>query len=339
MQTQQELKNRFDEDIDHIVKDLIDGYGLRHEEEVGNLSEPLLRWIDFVTRYIAPRPRKIFASNKFPKTLSTEAEEALRHLKKLIESGSDINPYQSKGLILHNDTSANKRQKRTDLLWADWGIYHLHLTTAPIASGKYFSERTTKWLLFCIIGDDFLGLIDIRDHSEPELFSNPDLIKTVVESWPEIMERYRINGVLSASTTLTATEIATLRKGGVSSFVTIGDNQVYMGPGMGVTTASTPIRVTMAIVNIRRYLRELARIVHNPTSQFKTESAKSGITNPEYSISLTPQGLAVYEKHQDKAFIFPRGARLGGGKSFLAELHDLIAPEWAIDFVTKKSSA
>ena len=159
----------------------------------------------------------------------------------------------------------------------------------------------------------------------------------MTESWPEIMNRYLINGVLTANTPATATEIATLRKGGVSSFVTI-DNQVYIGPGMGVTTASTPTRVSMAMINIRRYTRELAKIVYDPTNQFKTESATSGIADPEYSICLTPQGLAVYEKHENKAFVFPRRSHVGG-KSFLAELHDLIAPEWAVDFVVKKSNA
>jgi len=336
MQTLQELKNRFHGDIDRIVMNLIDEYGLRFEEEVENLSEPLLRWLDFVTRYIAPHPRKIFASNKFPKKLSVEAEKSLHHLEKLIQSGADLNPYQSKGLILHNDTSANKRQQRTDLLWADWGIHHLHLTTELIETGKYFSDRS-KWVLFCIVGDDFLGLIDIREHSESEIFSNPDLIKTVAESWPEIMDRYRINGVLATSAVPTATEIATLQKGGVASFVRIG-NQVYMGPGMGVTSASTPTRVSMAMISISKYIRELAKIVNDQTSQFKIESAKSGITDPEYSIGLTPQGLAVYEKHENKAFVFPRGSSVGG-KSFLAELHDQIAPEWTINYITKKSHA
>ena len=122
MQTQQELENQFHKDIDRIVKDLINNYELKYEEEVANLSEPLLRWQDFFTRYIPPRPRQIFASNKFPKNLSAEADSALHHLERLIQNGANINPYQSKGLMMHNDTSANKRQQRTDLLWADWGI-------------------------------------------------------------------------------------------------------------------------------------------------------------------------------------------------------------------------
>jgi hypothetical protein len=334
MQTQDELVERFQCDINRIVTDFIDNYALRYEEEVANLSDPLLRWFDFVIRYILPSPRKIFASNKFPKKLNANVESALRNIEKLIQNGDDINPYQSKGLTLHNDTSANKRQRRTDFLWADWGIHHLHLTNAPISAGSYFSDRS-NWLLFCLVGSDFVCFIDIRNHGESDLFSDPDLIKTLAESWPEIMERYRIKGVLASPAPHTAPQIPTLRKGGVSSFVTIGSH-VYMGPGMGVTSASTPTRVSMAMMNAKRYIRELAKIVFDPASQFKKESAASGVTDPEYGIALTKEGLAVHEKKENKAFVLPRGTG-AGGKSFLAELHDLIAPVWAIDFVLNKS--
>jgi len=334
MQSETELTSTFKSDIEEIVKGFIDDYGLKYDEEVSNLSEPLLRWLDFVSRYIPSVPRQVFFSKKFPKTLTPDVEIAFKYLKHMIETGVDINPYQSKGLILDNDTSEEKRQKRTDLLWADWGIHHLHLTSTPIRAGEYFSARSNL-LLFCVIGGDFACLIDIRDHGKSNLFSDQELIKAVADTWPEIMERYRLKGVLAPETHLNSSEVATLRKGGVSSFVTIG-NQVYMGPGMGITAASTSSRVSMAIVRIRKYVIELAKIVADPTSQFKTESAASGIEYPDYCIALTPRGLAVYEKHESKAFLLPRLTN-PGIRSFVAELHDLVAPEWAVKYVVAKS--
>lgn len=333
MQTQDELRDRFQCDVDRIARDFIDAYTLKHEEEVANLSDPLLRWFDFVMRYIPLSPRKILLSNKFPKELNPDVESALRNIARLIKNGDDINPYQSKGLILHNDPSANKRQQRTDFLWADWGIHHFHLTNAPMSAGSYFSVRS-DWLLFCLVGSDFVCFIDVRNHGESDLFSDPDLIKTIAESWPEIIERYRINGVLELHVPHTASEIATFRKGGVSSFVTVGSH-VYMAPGMGVTTASTPTRVSIAMMNVKRYIPELAKIVFNPASQFKKESATAGVTDPEYGIAVTIQGLVVHEKNENKAFVLPRGMS-SGNKSFLAELNDLIAPVWAIDFIFNK---
>lgn len=215
MQTEKQLEVRFHSDIHKIATNLIQEYGLRYKGEADYLSEPLLRWQDFVFRYIASKPRAIVESNKFPMALDAETQKNLEHLKFLIINGTYLNPYQSKGLILHNDTSLKKRQLRTDLLWADWGIHHLHLSPKPTTVTKYFSDRS-KWLLFCIVGDDFIGLIDIMNHDDPELYSNPDLMRTVSESWPRIMGKYRMNSILPASATPSATEIAMLRKIGVS---------------------------------------------------------------------------------------------------------------------------
>lgn len=334
MQSLDDLENRFYDDIGRIVSDFIKIYELQHKEEIAELSDPLLRWLDFVLRYIPSRPREIVFSNRFPKILNADAQSSLESFQRIIEAGGNLNPYQSKGLTLHNDTSAAKRQQRTDLLWADWGIHHFHLTAAPIPAGSYFSNRSS-WLLFCLVGEEFVGLIDIRDHGESNLFSDPKLITTVVESWPEIMERYRLKDLSASRAPLTTTDLANLRKGGVSSFATI-NNQMYIGPGMGVTSASTPTRVTMAMMKVRRYVRELAKVVHDPTSEFRKETAAAGISDPQYGITLTRNALAVHEEKENKAFLFPRAVSIER-KSFLAELHDLVAPAWAIKFTVDRA--
>ena len=333
MQTQRELRDRFNADADSIATDLISEYGLKFEEDIAELSEPLLRWLDFTTRYISPIPRTVFRSNKFSKVHPSEVKAALDLVEHRLTSGQDVNPYQSKGLILFNDTSAAKRQQRTDLLWADWGIHHLHLTASPILAGDYFSPRS-DWLLFCFVGHDFVGFIDIRHHSETDVFSDPSLIKVVSDTWPELMERFKIKGVQAASgINPSAREVSSLRRGGVTSLVEI-DNQLYMGPGMGVTTASTPTRVSLASIKIRSYIRDLAKVVLDPSGQFLSELQASEVPNPQFTLALTPNGMAVYEQSSCKAFLLPRRANIGE-QSFVSELHDLLAPKWAVDFVVQ----
>lgn len=332
MQTEQELISTFIDNADQISQDFISSYELKHTGEIGNLSDPLLRWLDFVHRYIPPTPRQVFFSNKFPKDGNATYSVALQQLVCKMAAGGNINPYQSKGLILHNDVSGTKRQLRTDLLWADWDIHHLHLTENPISPNSYFSERS-QWLLFCIVGNDSIGLIDVRDHDDQELFSDPDLIKTVESSWPEFLKKFRINGIVAPEKYLKPDEISSLRKGGVSSLLTI-DNQVYMAPGMGVTSASTPLRVTLAMDRLRSHLSELARIVFGENNQFKSESRSSGIHDPRYSLAMTAQGLVVHEINENKVFVLPRGTG-----TFLAELHDTLAPMWATKFISENHSA
>lgn len=273
-------------------------------------------------------------SSAFPKLLASEVDTSLKYLESLFSSGEDVNPYQSKGLILYNDTSGVKRQQRTDLLWADWGIHHLHLPITTVAAGSYFTSRS-EWLLFCLIGSDFVSFIDIRHHSDKDLFADIDLLSLIADSWPEFMEHYRVKGVQSSRDLIASAELTSLRRSGVSSFVNI-NGQLYMGPGMGVTSASTPARVTLAFNNIRRYVDELAKIVFDHSGQFKIDAVDSGLSDPEYSLALTPQGLAVYENMMNKAFVLPRSGN-ANDQNFLTELHDLLVPAWVVKFLVSKA--
>jgi hypothetical protein len=321
------LFDRFVSDIDNIASDFINCFGLKHTSEVSNLSEPLIRWLDFRLRYIDPKPRRVLLSNKFPMQMSDTTKKAFIHIIDQIQHGEDVNPYQGKGLILHHDTSGEKRQNRTDLLWADWGIIHFHLTDKGIPSNQFFSDRS-EWLMFAITGTDFVAIIDIRHHKEENLFSNPELIKIIYETWPELMERFELKGIMAPKQTLLSEEHAKLRKGGVSSCVKIGD-KVFMGPGMGVTTASTPLRVTFVMDNIRKYAMQFARVVCEPNNEFQSEILNDAKKDINFQLCITPKGMAIYESHQDKAWLLPR--RFPDSEfNYLVELNELLAPEWAV---------
>lgn len=319
--------NNFISDLDEIANNFIDIFGLKHTSEVDNLSEPLLRWIDFRLRYVDPKPRQAYYSNRFPKQLNENTEKSLQNIIQMIQNGEDINPYQGKGLILHHDTSGNKKQKRTDLLWADWGIIHLHLCDTAIPSGQYFSDRS-RWLLFALVGADFFAAIDIRDHNEENLFENKELIEIVAESWPDLLKPYEMKRVVAPNVTLPSQDLQKLRKAGISGVITIGD-KIYMGPGMGVTTAATSTRVSMAMNNVRRYAKEFARVVGACDSEFQLEAQSGRIDQPNFNLCITPRGMAVYEEQLDKAWLLPKKAT-NSAFNYIADLNDLVAPDWAV---------
>jgi len=325
------VMNNFIADLDDIANNFIEIFGLKHTAEIGNLSEPLLRWLDFRLRYIDSRPREVYLSNQFPKKLTKGAEKSFQHILQKVQDGEDINPYQGRGLILHHDTSGKKKQNRTDLLWADWGIIHLHLCDKPIPSGHYFSERS-KWLLFALVGADFFAVIDIRDHNEEDLFANQELIEIVGETWPELLEPYELKRVIAPTDSLSSEDRKRLRKSGVSGFLAIGE-KVYMGPGMGVSRASTSTRVSLAMTNVRTYAKEFARVVSAFDSEFQLDARSEKINNPKFNLCITPRGIAVYEAHLDKAWLLPRKVP-NSGFNYIADLNDLVAPEWAVKRLT-----
>jgi hypothetical protein len=335
MQSQRDLEDQFTSDAQKIASDLVEEYDLTFEEDVPTLSDPLLRWLDFAARYISPRPRTIVTSRAFPKALDPEVEKALRIIETKIRNGKDINPFQSKGLVLHNDTSGRKRQSRTDLLWAEWGIHHLHLSAEAIPPSSYFSLRSS-WLLFCIVEDDAVGFVDVRGHSDTNLFSDRSLLELVARSWPHFMDRFKLNGALAANGSTDANDLAKLRESGISTVVEL-DGHVYMPPGMGVTTASTSARVTSSLVKVKHRLREVANLVERADSQFKLEAAAAGLQEPKFSLIISAKGLAVFETVRQVAYPFPRKDSSGDTRP-LAELHDLLVPDWALKHLLRDPS-
>lgn len=335
--TEKPLVQKFKENIDSIASDFIGAFGLKHGSDVPHLSGPLLRWLDFRLRYVDPIPRKILISNKFPKQISEDISPALENLKSKILAGEDINPYQGKGLVQHHDTSGEKRQNRTDLLWADWGILHFHITNSPISNESYFSDRS-KWLLFCYLHGEYCFFIDIRRHDEEDLFSNPELIEILIRNWPDVMERFRLKGILSPDSKdlPSAKEIDALRRGGVSTFVLV-DGGVYVGPGRGVTSASTPGIVTQAMIEVTRRIKFLAERVEDPSEMYLSKMAELEITNPSFQLIITPRGMAVYESKSTIAFLPPERTQTQPTYPF-TELADLVASPWAVNAVfTKKT--
>ncbi|MBR7792162.1 hypothetical protein KDM87_06085 [Undibacterium sp. FT147W] len=323
------LENRFQQDLNDVATELVGLFSLRHAREVAHLDNPLLRWLDFRLRYVDPIPRKVVYSDKFPKRLPVSARKALKNLERLICQGKDINCYQGKGLIKHHDVSGAKRQFRTDFLWADWNILHFHLSDEPIPRGEFFSQPA-DWILFCIVGGDAVAFVDVLPHPKGDGFADPDLLHTVARSWPRYFDQFRVKGI-HADTPLSAQRIHQARKGGVAQFFSIGKS-AYIGPGMGITSASTALKTTLALDRARDHVRSLAELVCLEGSQFQSETLASSVQNPEFSLCMTIQGLAVFEAVSSRAFLLPT-SRPEIPLSFLTELRELLMPDWVLHFI------
>lgn len=321
-----ELEVEFLSNIDSISIALIEAFSLKFKQEIPSLSDPLMRWLDFRLRYVDPQPRHVVLSNKFPKRdLPQNTKAAFRKICKLIKCGGDINPYQGRGLILRNDFSGERCDSRTDLLWADWGIHHFHLSSEPIPSDQYFS-RSADFLAFCLVGGNLVAFIDVLRHPSKEGFSNPSLIQTVASNWPEYMAQFKLNGVSSSREPVQA-EIHALRSSGVSPILNIKDT-AYMAPGMGLTSAVTPTKVTLAADRVRGFARDLAKAVCDPGGSFHTGEIMKLEVPPVFSLAPTAHGLVVYESNTKQAFRLPEAAPYKAPTPMEA-FHDLVLPTWA----------
>lgn len=219
-------------EIEEIAQKAIEAFELSYDKTAhSNLHDPLLRWCDFFLRYIAPEKRIIKKSDRFPVNISDDAKVGLKRIEDLFTVGGDVNPYQSKTLTLFNDTSGKKEKKRTDALWADWGIHHLHLPLNPVDPAEKYSDRS-EWVLFLKVYNDAVLFIDIKHHDqgiEPNLFSQRSLLETFIRNWPKQAELYEIKGALRLANNkpITDAEVANMRNNGINMPFEMGGKFMY----------------------------------------------------------------------------------------------------------------
>ena len=179
----------FQDDLDEIATDLVAAFALVYSEDgPEGMKEPLLRWLDYRSRYVEPRPRAVLESNDFRSRVPPGARPGLQAFVAAAEAGQDVNAFLTAG-VKKNDTSGRKRQWRTDLLWADWGILHAHLTDRPLLA-------RSDWLLFFVDLREQLLLIDVRRHDEAGVFQATDIAERMLRGWPELAARYEMRGIL-----------------------------------------------------------------------------------------------------------------------------------------------
>lgn len=174
-----------------------------------------------------------------------------------------------------------------------------------------------------------VAFIDVLRHPDKQGFANPELMEIVHRNWPGYLEQFEVRGMLVSREGFRAQEdIHNLRSNGISSLLTLG-NKLYMGPGMGVTSAATSTRISLAANRVRVYVDTLVDMVCDPSGQFQTEIARHTVNEPRFSLAMTPAGLAVYEEVTTIGYPLSKW-RNGEERTLLNELRNLFSPDWAI---------
>ncbi|PKG37042.1 hypothetical protein [Psychromonas sp. Urea-02u-13] len=315
------LLEHFHSNVESIAETLIKRFQLEHKKKIKELSSPLLRWIDFSSRFVEPKSRSVILSEKLKQRLGGElavAEKAFKYFISQSELGLDLNPFQSKSLIKFNDISGKKKLKRTDLLWADWGIHHFHVILSD-DTNEYFSTRS-DWLLFAYIINNIIYAIDIRPHKENSVFAQIELLETIHDNWPQLLKSSELGGILPGENNFTPQEIDELRRAGVVSCISIKD-KVYAPLGFGLTTAATPVIVNDLAGRIYHGIESIIDYILDSDSSFQN----LGKEKPFYSLVITPRGLSVHDKNNDIAYLLPRD-----GNCALCHLQNLLLPNWSM---------
>ncbi len=208
-------------------------------------AELLHVFLNYDNRCIKPILRKVYYSKALEKGLANEYtnyKPVVDEIAKKLRSGQSVLDRLSKKMkdILYEDGMLN-----------DWRLYHFHLGESV---ENDFCQRTGELLIgfIPIHKNDMYFLKIIPDHRGNAVFADKELIEIIQDNWPELLDTFRLK-CASLEYDLSSQQQYKMRKAGVTTPVQIGDS-VYVGPGLGITTAGTSLQVQLKSNRIINWL-------------------------------------------------------------------------------------
>jgi hypothetical protein len=193
-------------------------------------AELFPNWLTFKARSIVRARRAVVSSRRVK--IAKKLYPAIGKIEALLKKGGNVGPY------LHNGIREQPRFEAADRLFLDWGMHHFHLgdIDAQGLAGR------TRAVLFAYIEDLTVYMLDVKDHgsTNPLVWVDKDLVRALVETAPEIAERYELKNVVGLSQQYTDADHSRLRKADINVIIEV-DGKFYAPFGGGQSTASTRI--------------------------------------------------------------------------------------------------
>ena len=180
-------------------------------------EENTMRFLNAHNRRIPSlKPRAVHESREL--SIPLEYRPDYERLGSLIKAGGDLKPYLSRDIL------KKKRPDRNDALLNSWGIQHLH-----------FRTEGTDQLLFCVITESDVFVIQSLRHDAEYLWVNTKLIQIVHDNWAQIIAHAKHTGLRPE--VFPAAKRHSLRAYNANFAITVADGTVYL-PLAGGTMAS-----------------------------------------------------------------------------------------------------
>lgn len=198
-------------------------------------------------RSIPSRPRKVHKSKEF--RCPESYEKALANFENKVVEGKSLIPFLSKKV---EEASYN------DGLLNDWNIQHFHLTNRFNKEGW---AKRSDYEIFAFVTDFDMYFIQIYPHNKPFLYSQQEMIRIIYENWPNLIEKYRIEGVSSLQEDFSDEEYNSLRAANISTFVDIGEGNVFGLFGGGYNSDGSSTEVVRTDIYLNNQLKQTQKMI------------------------------------------------------------------------------
>ncbi len=267
------------------------------EDDQKNVKHLLLRqYVNFARKFIRVAPLNVKFSSKI-KAIKPHYPErkVINLLSDKFRNGENLNPFLSKGLLHAYDE---------DQFHATWKMFHLHMNSKR-TKHHYFMDRSDK-LLMIFIHEETVYFLDVRNHKETDeknginvVWSRQELLHTLTKEFPEVMELYKLNGILppKEEEALTDTQLETLKRSGVNPMYSSG-GLVIAPMGGGIATNGSSVEVTMHSDQIRRMISDWEKHLSDRHDEIIKDFERHGLIVTDFAFRLSHDegGLFVYDE-------------------------------------------
>lgn len=185
--------------------------------------------------------------------LTGEAEpgpyrEAFQTIVARIEEGQSLRAYLSKNSAVayqRDDGLAHHRRRDRDLMLAEWGIHHLHLSNQALDGG--FVQRT-EHVLFAIFRPEDAYLLGVFAHPRHTNWAAKDILARALRNWPDAGLVDVSNCAVGLTQEYTDEERLELRNAGVNTAMMI-NGRVCLP--VGQVADGTPMVVSRHVMKVR----------------------------------------------------------------------------------------
>jgi len=192
-------------------------------------------------RFIQPLPRTVHCSEEFIKSPKRRAHfAALEVIETKTATGEDLNAHLSTRVsrpVGGEPSKPPSKRADRDLLLAEWGIHHLHLSAEMRKDG--FTNRTRD-VLFAAFREADAYLLGIFDHPQHENWAAEKIFAVMVRNWPDAGLVLGSDVVIGLSQEYSDEDRLQLRKAGMNSALKV-DGKVYSPSGGGVALDGSPL--------------------------------------------------------------------------------------------------
>lgn len=185
-------------------------------EDSSSPEQNTIRYLNAYGRIPAIKPRSIHESREL--LIPPRYQSDYGRLVALIQAGGDLKPYLSRDIL------KKKRSDKNDGLLNAWGIQHLH-----------FRPAGTDQLLFCVIAESDVFMIQTLPHNKDHLWVDTQLFQILHDNWPNLIAYGKHSGLRAED--FPAAKRSSLRGYNANFPITVSDGTVYLPP-TGGTVAS-----------------------------------------------------------------------------------------------------